>query len=185
MYCVEMIAKAIAPILSHTAEDIWQYLPYTVSYKSVFQAGWLFNPQEWEQSELATKWEQLRMVRNEVNKVLEIARNDKAIGAPLEAKVLLSIKEGVLSSNLESLGEELRFLFITSQAQLVQEIPSGLKYVEETTIELNKLLSTKLAIAVTNADGQKCPRCWNYSTHIGESEAHPLLCDRCVDALDI
>ncbi len=182
MYCLEMLAKAIAPILAHTAEDIWQHLPYSVEHKSVFQAGWLNITEEWNQPELATKWERFRSVRNEVNKVLEVARNDKAIGAPLEAKVILAIEPGILRADLASQGEDLRYLFITSQAELVSELPQNLSYILESVIESGSL-STSIAIAVTNADGEKCPRCWNYSTHIGESVVHPLLCDRCVDAL--
>jgi isoleucyl-tRNA synthetase len=181
MYAVEMLAKAIAPILSHTAEDIWSHIPYEVQYKSVFQAGWLDTPETWHQPELATKWERLRSVRDEVNKVLEIARTDKAIGAPLEAKALLALEQGILKADLASLEEDLRYLFIVSQVEL-SELPQDLKYVQEIIIK-SGLLDTKIAIAVTNADGEKCPRCWNYSTKIGESEVHPLLCDRCVDAL--
>jgi isoleucyl-tRNA synthetase len=174
MYCLEAITKAIAPVLSHTAEDIWQHLPYPVPQKSVFQAGWFTAHDEWYKPELAGKWEYLREVRSEVNKVLELARNGKAIGAPLEAKVLLVVSDDSQRSYLASCGDELRYLFIVSQAEIVDNLPTDLQFTGE---------ATGLQIAVLKADGEKCPRCWNYSTHIGESVEHPHICDRCVGAL--
>lgn len=173
MYCVESIAKAIAPVLCHTAEDIWQYLPYPAPTKSVFQSGWLIVHPEWYKPELAAKWEYLREVRSEVNKVLESARTGKLIGAPLEAKVLLSVSDTTKKELLAALGKELRYLFIVSQAEMVESLPTS-----DFTGE-----SENLKIAVVKADGAKCPRCWNYSTHIGESTEHPHICDRCVGAL--
>jgi isoleucyl-tRNA synthetase len=173
MYCLEAITKAIAPVLAHTAEDIWQHLPYPAPTQSVFQAGWFTAHDEWHKPELATKWEYFREVRSEVNKVLETARTGKLIGAPLEAKVLLSVSDTTQKDYLDSLGEELRYLFIVSQAEIVDGIPAA-----DFTGEANNL-----KIAVVQADGDKCPRCWNYSTHIGESAEHPHICDRCVGAL--
>ncbi|MDX1976385.1 MAG: isoleucine--tRNA ligase [Pseudanabaenaceae cyanobacterium bins.68] len=173
MYCVEAIAKAIAPVLCHTAEDIWQYLPYSAPTKSIFQSGWLILDPEWYKPELSAKWEYLREVRSEVNKVLESARTGKLIGAPLEAKVLLSVSDPTQKDYLVSLGEELRYLFIVSQAELVDSLAAT-----DFTGEADNL-----KIAVIKADGEKCPRCWNYSIHIGESIEHPHICDRCVGAL--
>ena len=173
MYCLEMITKAIAPVLAHTAEDIWQHLPYNAPSKSVFQSGWFTAHEEWQKPELATKWEYLREVRSEVNKVLESARTGKLIGAPLEAKVLLTVSDPTQKDHLASLGEELRYLFIVSQSEIVEKLPAT-----DFTGE-----AESLKIAVIKADGDKCPRCWNYSTHIGESAEHPHICDRCVGAL--
>jgi isoleucyl-tRNA synthetase len=173
MYCLEAIAKAIAPVLAHTAEDIWQYLPYPAPTKSVFQSGWFIVYPEWHKPELADKWEYLRDVRSEVNKVLESARTGKLIGAPLEAKVLLVAADATQKAYLESLGEDLRYLFIVSQVELVDSLPDA-DFKGE---------ATNLQIAIAKADGEKCPRCWNYSTHIGESTEHPHICDRCVGAL--
>ncbi len=173
MYCLETIAKAIAPVLAHTAEDIWQHLPYPAPTKSVFQSGWFIVDTEWHKPELAAKWEYLRDVRSEVNKVLEAARTGKLIGAPLEAKVLLVATDATQKAYLESLGEDLRYLFIVSQVELVDRLPDA-DFKGE---------ATNLQIAIAKADGEKCPRCWNYSTHIGESTEHPHICDRCVSAL--
>jgi isoleucyl-tRNA synthetase len=173
MYCLETLTKAIAPVLSHTAEDIWQYLPYSVSHKSVFQAGWLVTNDQWYKPELVAKWEYLREVRGEVNRVLESARTGKLIGAPLEAKVLLVASDATQHDYLASLNDELRYLFIVSQAELVDSLPTA-DFIGE---------GAGLQIAVVKADGDKCPRCWNYSTHIGESVEHPHICNRCVGAI--
>jgi isoleucyl-tRNA synthetase len=182
-YALENLAKAIAPVLSHLAEDIWQYLPYKTPYKSVFESGWVQLEQSWHNSELAAFWQQLREIRLDVNKVLEQARVEKMIGSSLEAKILLYISDAELLSAIKSLNtgnsngvDELRYLFITSQVELVDapEKLQGSKY---------NLQADQWRIGVLEADGQKCDRCWNYSTHVGENATHPLICERCVAAL--
>ncbi len=185
---IENLARAIAPVLSHMAEDIWQNLPYQVTAQSVFEAGWIKLADEWHQPELAEKWSQLRDVRQEVNKVLEQARGEKAIGSSLEAKVLLYIADTHLRATLTALNpteavaadsfhvDELRYLFLVSQVDIL-DTPAPLtaaKYRNE---------ADHLGVGVVMAAGEKCERCWNYSTHIGESAEHPTICDRCVAAL--
>ncbi|MDJ0798410.1 MAG: isoleucine--tRNA ligase [Calothrix sp. MO_167.B12] len=179
---LENIARAIAPVLCHMAEDIWQFLPYETPYKSVFEAGWVQVDDKWQNPELAVSWEKLRDIRTDVNKVLEQARVEKQIGSSLEGKVLLYVSDEQLRSSVKSLTEnsngvdELRYLFITSQVEVL-DTPGrleGLKY---------SLESDAWGIGVVDAEGKKCDRCWNYSTHVGESAEHPLLCERCVDAL--
>lgn len=179
---LENLARAIAPVLCHTAEDIWQFLPYKTPYKSVFEAGWVQLEEKWQNPELAALWQQLRQLRTEVNKVLEEARVNKMIGSSLEAKVLLYVADEQLRSSVKALNasqngiDELRYLFITSQVDLLDspEAVQGLEY---------SLQSDTWQIGVVNAEGQKCDRCWNYSTHVGEFAEHPLICERCVAAL--
>jgi isoleucyl-tRNA synthetase len=183
-YALENLAKAIAPVLCHLAEDIWQYLPYQTPYKSAFESGWVQLEQNWHNPELAAFWQQLREIRLDVNKVLEQTRVEKMIGSSLEAKILLYISDAELLSAIKSLNasnhsngvDELRYLFITSQVELVDtpEKLQGSKY---------NLQADQWRIGVLQADGQKCDRCWNYSTHVGENTAHPLICERCVAAL--
>lgn len=186
-YALENLAKAIAPVLSHLAEDIWQFLPYPTPHESVFQAGWVMLHEEWTKPELAQTWQVLRDIRSEVNKVLEQARTQKAIGASLEAKLLLYVADPDLRQTLAAFNpadtlsgnqvDQLRYLFLTSQVELL-EAPDALVGMTYTS------QSDTLGIGVSDADGKKCDRCWNYSTHVGESAEHPLLCERCVPALD-
>jgi len=175
MYCLEAISKMIAPVMCHTAEDIWQHLPYAVAHQSVFQAGWVTVPEAWHQPDLAAKWEALRTVRTEVNKALEQARTAKLIGSSLEAKVYLVTTDEQLAIAVSSIADELRYLFLVSQVEL--SLASG--------VSSNSFSSTVAGIEITvsPADGQKCTRCWNYSTRVSESKEHPHICERCVDAL--
>jgi len=99
---LENLAVAIAPVLCHLAEDIWQYLPYNKPYQSVFESGWVKLDEQWHNPELATSWNTLRTIRTEVNKVLEQAREQKMIGSSLEAKVLLYIPNEELREKLRS-----------------------------------------------------------------------------------
>ncbi len=173
-YCLELITKGIAPVLCHTAEDIWRYYPYPVSHPSVFQAGWFTFPDSWHAPALSDRWERLRSVRLEVNKVLEIARHEKTIGASLEARVFLSVQDPELKDLLSSVLADLRYLFITSQVDLVDELPD-VPY---------RSASDGLTIGVDRAAGEKCARCWNYSVQVGTFPDHPTLCERCVEALN-
>jgi len=183
---LENLTTAIAPVLSHLAEDIWQFLPYDTPHKSVFESGWLKLEAEWKQPQLAEKWQQLREIRSEANRVLEQARNDKAIGSSLEAKLLVCVADPSFRHTLQTLNpetsltgngvDELRYLFLTSQVELLDS-PDRLADVKYASV------TETLGIGVVDADGQKCDRCWNYSTSVGASAEHSLLCDRCIPAL--
>ena len=176
---VENLARAIAPVLCHTAEDIWQYLPYSTPYKSVFESGWVKLEDQWHKPDLATSWQKLRQIRTEVNKVLEQARAEKMIGSSLEAKVLLYVPDSEQRQRLHKLNsdngngvDELRYLFLSSQVELLDS-PDALR-----DIQYNSQ-----GEGVVKAEGEKCDRCWNYSVQVGQIGEHPLLCERCVAAL--
>jgi isoleucyl-tRNA synthetase len=185
---IENLARAIAPVLSHMAEDIWQSLPYPTAAESVFESGWVQLAETYHQPALVPIWQQLRTVRDEANQVLEQARTDKAIGSSLEAKLRLFTADAALKAKLAAMNpadsatsnlngvDELRYLFLVSQVELVEsaEAVQAVKYRSE---------AANLAIAVVTADGEKCDRCWNYSAQVGQSAEDPTICDRCVDAL--
>jgi isoleucyl-tRNA synthetase len=349
---LENLTRAIAPVLCHMAEDIWQYLPYPTPYKSVFESGWVKLDPQWLQPDLAVTWDKIRDLRTSVNKVMEQARNDKAIGSSLEAKVWLQVSDPALraklqefspssqtgskakglviqsgvsrtptidklvsnspiatvgevlqsggnvitgtialaieaynkgwrligntllvltgafglyiaiglidvvnripfvETTLEAVGmvmsaifvarnllptakrqqtidraiaykdeiigaqyhpvrtvsqeeptgelvamppvhspetasppqhqsnkiDELRYLFLASQVELIDNADRIQALQHETTVEGCK-------IGVVTADGEKCDRCWNYSLTVGKNSEHPVICDRCVDAL--
>ena len=180
---IENIAKAIAPVLCHMAEDIWQALPYDTGFKSVFESGWVETKEEWHQPELNEFWGKISNLRDEVNKVMEQARTAKAIGSSLDAKVLLNVPDPELKNKLESYNssdsvneknvDELRYFFLASQVELVDSI-SDSEYKSESDIA---------NIAVVKADGEKCGRCWNYSSSVGSFADEPTICDRCNAAL--
>jgi len=183
---LENLARAIAPVLSHLAEDIWQFLPYATPHASVFQAGWLKLEPQWTQPALAQTWQQLRELRTEVNKVLEKARSQKAIGASLEAQVLLYVADPSFRSLLETYNpppspignqvDELRYLFLASQVEL---LPSADRLTDLTF----HWLIEDLGIGIIPAQGHKCERCWNYDTTVGTLASAPTLCHRCEAAL--
>jgi isoleucyl-tRNA synthetase len=176
---LENLARAIAPVLSHLAEDIWQFMPYTTGVNSVFESGWVKLEDQWRQPALSDKWVKLRDLRAQANQVLEQARTAKMIGSSLAAKLLICVEDAELRSVLSAMNnangnqvDELRYLFLTSQVELVTDSAalSALDYHSE-------------AIAVAPAEGHKCDRCWNYSSYVGSSSEHPLLCERCEDAI--
>lgn len=183
---LENLAKAIAPVLSHMAEDIWQFLPYKSPSKSVFESGWVEMSSDWKNPELAASWSILRQIRTEVNKVMEQARTEKIIGSSWEAKVLLYTSDQELINRLETLNptdsltgnrvDELRYLFLSSQVELVasSEVIQAVDYRSE---------SETISVGIVKAVGHKCDRCWNYSTHVGEFPEDPTICERCNEAL--
>ncbi|NES84840.1 MAG: isoleucine--tRNA ligase [Moorea sp. SIO2B7] len=182
---LENLAKAIAPVLCHMAEDIWQFLPYNTSETSVFESGWVKMNSEWKNPELGASWAILRDLRTEVNKVMEQARVGKMIGSSLDGKVLLYVSNEELRGRLNSLNsadltgngvDELRYLFLASQVELVDSVEMIQKAEYKGESEL-------VSVAVVKADGEKCDRCWNYSTHVGEFKDDPTICERCNKAL--
>ena len=90
---IKNLSTMIAPVLSHMAEDIWQHSSCKHSYNSVFEGGWVDKIQELDQPELKTFWVNLRLIRNDINNVLELARQNKVIGSSLDAKIILHIKD--------------------------------------------------------------------------------------------
>jgi len=183
------LAKAIAPVLCHLAEDIWQNIPYPTGSQSVFASGWVKLDPQWHKPELSEYWEQVRMMRGEVNKVLEQARTEKMIGSALESKVLIYVADQKLRAKITEFNpqagngvDELRYFFITSQVELIDS-PDQLKDLPYKSLITNDNGEIELAIGVVKADGEKCDRCWNYSTHVGENTEHPTICERCVSAL--
>ncbi|NEO16254.1 MULTISPECIES: isoleucine--tRNA ligase [unclassified Moorena] len=183
---LENLAKAIAPVLCHMAEDIWQYLPYQKSHESVFESGWVKLDEQWKNPELAASWSTLRTIRTEVNKVLEQARAEKMIGSSLDAKVLLYVKDQQLKQRLEAMNpsdslsgnqvDELRYLLLASQVELVDSL-------EAIQTAAYRAESETIALGVVNAEGLKCDRCWNYGAKVGTIAEHPTICERCNAAL--
>jgi len=182
-YLIENLSRAVAPIMPHLAEDIWQYVPYKPSHASVFESGWLDLNSKYDAPHMQEAWDTLRAVRSHVNSVLEKARAAKLIGSSLEAKLLLHVEgdddvKALLRSFISSTNvvDELRYVFLTSEVELVDSL-SALEGIEF------KATDAGVTAAVLRADGSKCDRCWNYSLKVGSSPHHPLLCERCLTAI--
>jgi len=178
---VYRIAKAllslVTPITVFTAEEIWKYFPRVAGDTESAHLAFFPSIAAFDSSlhaAEAASWEKLLAVRTEVMRALEAARNAKTISGALEAKVTLSAGSD-LAPLLQKYGAQLPAFFIVSQVQLADAASAEAQGSE--TI-------TGLAVAVSRADGAKCERCWNYSTHVGESADYPTVCERCVKALD-
>ena len=171
------LVKLLTPVLVFTCEELWRYLPKKAGEPdSVHRA--LF-PEEGElrtgiSPATANAWELLSKVRGEVLKALEVARNEKKlINSGLEAKVLLSA-DLELKAKLKHYLPSLPGLFIVSQVDLMN---AG-------TGDYRSEVVSNLEVTVQRADGKKCERCWNYSTHVGENPRYPTICERCNEAVD-
>lgn len=186
-YIAEAMVRWLAPILSFTAEDIWQYLPGKRE-KTVFLNEWYTPPTSFENDPLdlayqqwdrQSYWRLLIEIRNEVNKVIEKSRMAGELGSSLEAEVKLYAKaDSTLASVLGALQNELRFVLITSDAKLLNS-PCP-----EQVIPV-KINNEALGIEVISTVGSKvkCARCWHRRSDIGQIIEHPTLCQRCVENL--
>ena len=181
MYLIaEAMTRWMAPILSFTAQEIWQALPSVEGEtrdEFVFTDVWFEGlPKTSTTSTLNNDyWSDILLVRTEVNKALENARKEKQVGKALEAAVTL-YTTAELANKLQQLGEELRFVLITSKAtvEMVEAAPVGALATE---IE-------GLWLTVAPADGVKCDRCWHVTEDVGQDETHSELCGRCVTNVD-
>ena len=165
------LTKMIAPILSFTADEIWRHIPGSRE-ESVFLSDFPEADREFIDKELEKRWEGLTKVRDEVNKALEIRRQEKFIGNALEAKVTLYVDDAVYSI-VKEYSDYLPTLFIVSSAEAVIK-DTG---IPETAYKSSEIEG--LAVLVEKAEGGKCDRCWNRSTSVGEFKDHPGICERC------
>src|SRR5260221_5066420 len=169
------LIRIAAPILVFTAEEIWKYLPKTADAPASVHIA-LF-PEESElrsgiSASQAAAWDLLAKVRAEVLKALEAARNEKKINSGLQARVLLGANPELMAK-LNTLLAQLPGLFIVSQVGLSSAVSPD--YKSEAT--------SSLEVSIRQADGAKCVRCWNYSTHVGENSRYPTICERCSAAI--
>ncbi|MCY1569607.1 isoleucine--tRNA ligase [Staphylococcus pettenkoferi] len=157
------MTKLLAPILAHTADEVWSYIPH-VQEESVHLTDM---PQVQDvDTELVEKWNTFMKLRDDVNRALEIARNEKVIGKSLEAKVTIGSNSDFDATEFLQGFEDLQQLFITSQAEVVDNVEGGASYAYGD-------------IKVEHADGEKCQRCWNYSEDLGSVGELTDLCPRC------
>ncbi|HEO8420695.1 TPA: isoleucine--tRNA ligase [Yersinia enterocolitica] len=162
------LTKLVAPILPHTADEVWDHIS-SVKEESV-QLTDFPEYRTFENSDaVEEKWNKFLVVRDDVLKALEEARNQKVIGKSLAAKVTLYVNEEV-GTLLNSIQENLQQLFIVSGFEIAGEYNSA----PEEALKLENA-----AIVVSKADGETCERCWTVTTDVGTVKAHPTLCKRC------
>ncbi|MPW72064.1 isoleucine--tRNA ligase [Moraxella catarrhalis] len=155
------LLRWIAPVLSFTAQEAWQVLKGTQGY--IFTAEWYQLP-DFQMNDISHEdWDQVALIKDTVNKSIEQARSDKIVSSNLTAKVTITAPQDI-TDILNKFGDELRFVFITSDA----------------TVKSGDTLST----TITPADGTKCVRCWHVRTDVGTHAEHPEICGRCVQNLD-
>jgi isoleucyl-tRNA synthetase len=166
----DSLARMLATILVFTADEIWENLPADES-RSVPSVHLALLPAvaETGTSDLLTSWAHLFGYRDAVLAKLEEARIAKMIGSSLEARVEISAGSHAYQQ-LKGHQDDLRYLFIVSKVELL-----------EPNLAID---ADAIEVTITRASGDKCERCWNYSTRVGESSRYPSVCERCVDALE-
>ncbi|MTI12624.1 isoleucine--tRNA ligase [Sansalvadorimonas verongulae] len=174
-HIMEAFVRWIAPVLSYTAEEIWQVMPGERG-ETVHTEEWYTGLISLGEAELSREfWAQIMTVKTAVNKAMEDARNGGAIGGSLQAEVTLFASDE-LKAQIEKLGDELRFVLITSRADL-RPLAEASDMVVETEV-------SGLKVAVVKSEYEKCDRCWHHREDVGSHEAYKDLCGRCVTNVD-
>ncbi|OEC61042.1 isoleucine--tRNA ligase [Pseudomonas sp. ENNP23] len=175
-HITEALVRWIAPILAFTAEEIWQYLPGERN-ESVMLNTWYEGlarlPEGFALD--AAYWTRVMAVKGAVNKELEALRSAKAIGGNLQAEVTL-FGDDALQADLAKLGNELRFVLITSTAEVR---PAGEAPEQAVATEV-----PGLKLRILKSEHAKCGRCWHHRADVGTHAAHPELCGRCVENIE-
>jgi isoleucyl-tRNA synthetase len=174
-HVTQSLVRAMAPILSFTAEEAWPLLDpkaHAAQGGTVFTQIWHAFPEVPDAEALLAKWARLRAWRGEVTKAIEAVRATGAIGSSLQAEVDVAA-DGTLFEDIASLGDDLRFVLIVSAARLREAEPGELAGGEGAVGR----------IAVTPSVHAKCERCWHWRDDVGHDPAHPGLCGRCTSNL--
>jgi isoleucyl-tRNA synthetase len=171
------ILRIMAPVMSFTAAEAWEYLPETGGREQrqphVFLERFPAENDTVVDPELDKKWQRLLDVRSEITRALEGARRDKVIGHPLEAKVMVRAT-GSLAEFLADKWETLKMVSIVSELIQVENLEGDI-YTSEDIPELQ--------VAVLPASGEKCERCWTRSVTVGADADNPELCSRCTNVV--
>ncbi len=178
-YISEALVRWIAPILSFTAEEIWQYLPGERA-ESVFLSDWFIDFPVWPSSGSTVSvmddayWRRILAARGAIYKILEAERNNGVIGSGLEAEVTL-YAANELYTDLTQLQNELRFVLITSQASVLP-----LARAPDTAVATE---IPGLSILVHKSNQPKCQRCWHRTADVDQNSQYAQICQRCVTNL--
>ena len=163
---LDTLTRLVAPILAFTSEEIWQFMPHAKSHNTT---SVLFNDMPTASGnfdeDFMAYWEKIHKIRDDVKKALENARNQKIIGASLDAHLVLTAN-GEMLDFIKSVSN-LKEIFIVSSLEILEGDSGEFKGEED------------LFVTVKPATGKKCARCWTYSDTVGQNADHPEICDRC------
>jgi isoleucyl-tRNA synthetase len=188
-WLVENVARVVSPVLSHLGEDIWQSLPGGAETNSVFLSGWWkeFPRQDTAEPATMADFREVMRLREASNAALEKARNGKLVNDPLDAGLAISIPEDskqrqhlkCLETSRQPITDNLACLLGVSSAVVTADAAP------EDSEEAFTSVSEELGVSVTvrRAAGKRCERCYKYTEDVGDSEAHPQICSRCVDVV--
>ena len=180
-HTIDVLVRLLAPILSFTSHEIFEAMPKTAALKNVFSVhllSWNPTPDIWvRDSALDQKWGfLLAAFRPYVLKALEEKRQQGLIGSSLEAKVTIQTASKNVFEQLSQFdAQTLRSVFIVSQCELA--------FAADVASDISAECP-KTQVVVSKADGQKCTRCWNYSSFVGSHQKHPQLCPRCLAVVE-
>jgi len=170
-HVAQSLTRLMAPILSFTAQEVWEEL--VGGGTSVFEQAWYEFQLPRDAGPLRERWMKLRGLRSEVLKQLESLRVGGSIGSSLAGEVEL-YANGESREFLDSFGDDLRFVFITSQARVTGEAPAD-------AVVTAGMPGVRIRVAAS--PHSKCERCWHYRGDVGGNAEHPALCGRCVSNL--
>ena len=172
---LDTLVKIISPVLSFTAEEVWQNMPQTAGKEeSVLLTDWPKAHPEYLDAALEARWNELLSYRRDLTRILEGARKDKKIGHALDAAVTI-YADGEDYAFLSQWQDQLATLLIVSEATLVQgEAPAEAVSGED---------HQAMKVVVVPSAHEKCERCWIHSKTVGSDPEHPTLCARCVSVL--
>jgi len=178
MYHVtEAMTRWIAPILSFTADEVWENMPGKRDDLGVFTAEWYDGLFDYSNADVdVAVWDVLEQVRAEVTRTLEVLRQDGKIGSSLDADVIIFADQALIDQ-LQAISDELRFVMITSSAAL-----KPLETAQADTVTLRN--GSKIMIQASPCEHEKCVRCWHHREDVGSHDAHPELCGRCIENID-
>ncbi|HOB15502.1 MAG TPA: isoleucine--tRNA ligase [Defluviitoga sp.] len=165
------LTKMMAPIISFTAEEVYDHLPTSIKkYETIFAERWPKYNEKYINSNLEEKWEAVLSLREDVLKALEEKRKEKVIGNSLDAKVILEVQNEKLKQFLKDFDENfLADFFIVSQCEF-GDVENGFE-------------GKNAKIKIMKAEGEKCERCWKIHPQTGKDERYPEVCPRCAEVL--
>ena len=173
-WITDALVRWMAPILSFTAQEIWEAMPGERPHQFVFAVTEADLPEANGRAQV--NWQLIQSAKESVNQAIEVARNDGLVKGSLSAEVAL-YADGAVFDALTALGDEIRFVTITSEVDLypLSEAPDG---------AVTDSVCPQLAVVVKATESEKCERCWHHRPDVGSVSAHPTLCTRCVDNVE-